>query len=104
MLLESQLFSEKAQTERGDAVRNVCRAARGRMDHRAPCALFGLRREMLTTYQKEKAQIPAKVKNNDETLVQLPTTLIRRRDIMDSNTTITAKCGTASLFHWLAFL
>lgn len=41
MLLKSQLSREKLQTERGDAVRNVYKAVRGRTadDDRAPPAL-----------------------------------------------------------------
>lgn len=44
MLLKTQLSGEKPQTERGDAVRNVYKAARGRTaeDEGAPRALCGL--------------------------------------------------------------
>lgn len=43
MLLKTQLSGEKPQTERGDAVRNVYKAARGRTaeDERAPRTLEG---------------------------------------------------------------
>lgn len=45
MLLKAQLSGERPQTERGDAVRNVYKAARGRMseDEMAPRALCGLK-------------------------------------------------------------
>lgn len=45
MLLKAQLSGERPQTERGDAVRNVYKAARGRTaeDERAPRALCGLK-------------------------------------------------------------
>lgn len=47
MLLKTQLSGEKPQTERGDTVRNVYKAAWGRMaeDQQTPRALCGLRKK-----------------------------------------------------------